>query len=148
MKRRVWWTRAHVEDFAPSTQTESSDEKVHYGCNFIWTQWKKNKHLQYLKKNKDSSTDVGIRIYNRLENNFHLSNKKALFRNIVRYYNHRDQNPYDLAIPLTFHIREYKSTDLDYMNFIRAFNELKLKQTCSNVWIIKPGEDTNRGSGI
>lgn len=44
VKRRVWWTRAHKEDFAANAN-DSADEKLHYGCNFIWTQWKKNRHL-------------------------------------------------------------------------------------------------------
>ena len=51
------------------------------------------------------NTDGQVKIYNRLEHNFHLSNKKALFRNIVRYYRHRDLDPFEMAIPLTFHIR-------------------------------------------
>jgi hypothetical protein len=36
IKRRVWWTRAHKEDFAAGI-AESTDEKIHFGCNFIWT---------------------------------------------------------------------------------------------------------------
>lgn len=87
-------------------------------------------------------------MYNRLEHNFHLSNKKALFRNIVRYYRHRQMDPFEIAIPLTFHIRHVGSNDADYMAFIRAFNDLKQRREGYNVWIIKPGEDTNRGSGI
>ena len=66
-------------------------------------------------------------MYNRLEHNFHLSNKKALFRNIVRYYRHRDLDPFEVAIPLTFHIRQAGSQDSDYMAFIQAFNDLKKK---------------------
>lgn len=41
-----------------------------------------------------------------MEDNFHLSNKKALFINIVQYYTDLKQNPYELAIPLTFHIKK------------------------------------------
>jgi hypothetical protein len=144
VKRRVWWTRAHKEDFAASV-SESADDKVHYGCNFIWTQWKKNRHLQHLRRH---NTDGTLKIYNRVEHNFHLSNKKALFRNIVRYYRHRDLDPFEVAIPLTFHIRRVGSSDSDYLAFIKVFNDLKMRHEGQNVWIIKPGEDTNRGSGI
>jgi len=50
VKRRVWWTRAAREDFASHESITSEDSNPHYGCNFIWTQWKKNKHLEYLRK--------------------------------------------------------------------------------------------------
>jgi tubulin polyglutamylase TTLL1 len=53
-----------------------------------------------------------------------------------------------MAIPLTFHIRQAGSQDSDYMAFLKVFNELKKKNESYNVWIIKPGEDTNRGTGI
>jgi hypothetical protein len=43
INRRIWWTRASKEDFASNPR--DSDDNIHYGCNFIWTQWKKNKHL-------------------------------------------------------------------------------------------------------
>lgn len=75
IKRRVWWTRASREDFLASDDT---DEQVHYGCNFIWTQWKKRQHLEALRE-----PGGDLKIYNRMDNNFHLSNKKALFRNVV-----------------------------------------------------------------
>ncbi len=84
IKRRVWWTRASKEDFA-AIMRESEEGNNHYGCNFIWTQWKKNKHLAYLKKNSTTTQNeegMNIKVYNRLETNYHLSNKKALFRNI------------------------------------------------------------------
>ena len=44
-------------------------------------------------------------IYNRLEDNFHLANKKALFMNISSYYRMLGVDPFDVAIPLTFHIK-------------------------------------------
>lgn len=39
-----------------------------------------------------------------MENNFHLSNKKALFINMRNYYEALGQNLSD-ALPLTFHIK-------------------------------------------
>lgn len=66
----------------------------------------------------------------------------------MRYYRHRDLDPFELAIPLTFHIRRVGSQDSDYVAFIKVFNDLKMRHEGQNVWIIKPGEDTNRGSGI
>jgi hypothetical protein len=50
VKRRVWWTRAGREDFAPHEVGSGDEGNPHFGCNFIWTQWKKNKHLDYLRR--------------------------------------------------------------------------------------------------
>jgi hypothetical protein len=44
-----------------------------------------------------------IIMHNHLENNFHLSNKKALFYNIKNYMNLLNKDPFKI-IPLTFHI--------------------------------------------
>ena len=38
--------------------------------------------------------DGKLRIYNRLEDNFHLSNKKALFFNMTQYYNALKEDPF------------------------------------------------------
>jgi hypothetical protein len=45
-----------------------------------------------------------IRMYNKLEDNFHLSNKKALLLNMKTYYEALAQNPF-LTLPMTFHIQ-------------------------------------------
>ena len=44
-----------------------------------------------------------LRVYNWVEDNFHLSNKKALFWNMVRYYKAMGEDPWK-ALPVTFHI--------------------------------------------
>lgn len=54
-----------------------------------------------------------------MEDNYHLSNKKALFRNMVQYYRMQGLDPFALAIPLTFHIRSM--SDPDYQEFLKAF---------------------------
>lgn len=92
------------------------------------------------QKNKNQSL-----IYSKLENNFHLSNKKALFLNISNYYRSIGYDPFDVAIPLTFHIKS--QNDPDFKNFEEVFNKFKQKKQ-SNIWIIKPGENSNRGCGI
>jgi hypothetical protein len=40
------------------------------------------------------------------------------------------------------------TSDQDYQAFLKAFQLEKKKPGSENVWIIKPGEDTNRGCGI
>ena len=76
------------------------------GCHFIWTQWRKTEHAEYLKRVKLDKekvkrhelegkggsevnaplAHVPTLIYNRLDDNYHLSNKKALFRHVSNYY--------------------------------------------------------------
>ena len=45
-----------------------------------------------------------MKIYAKLENNFHLSNKYALFYNMKKYYNSMSRDPF-LVLPVTFHIK-------------------------------------------
>jgi hypothetical protein len=58
-------------------------------------------------------------IYNRLEDNYHLANKKALFMNIDNYYRVLGYDPFNVAIPLTFHIKS--QNDPEYSRFERIF---------------------------
>lgn len=46
-----------------------------------------------------------VKIYNKLEDNYHLSNKKALFINMRSYYSAIGADPFT-ALPVTFHIKE------------------------------------------
>ena len=81
---------------------------------------------------------------NKLEINTHLSNKKALYYNLHAYYTALGRDPFE-TMPLTFHIRK-GLVDEEYFRFVEVFNKEDAKEY--NVWIIKPGENTNRGCGI
>jgi tubulin--tyrosine ligase len=83
-------------------------------------------------------------MYGKLESNFHLSNKKALFVNMQYYYNAIGQSPFD-ALPITYHVK--KIDDVQFVKFKENYAKEKEYQN-PNIWIIKPGEDTNRGCGI
>ena len=76
-----------------------------------------------------------MQTHNHLEMHTNLSNKKNLFYNLICYYKYFNCNPFDF-IPLTYHI----STK-------RQLNELK-RNLPASIWIIKPGEESNRGKGI
>lgn len=45
-----------------------------------------------------------MKLYNKLEDNFHLSNKKALFLNMKNYYEAMNKDVFS-ALPVTFHIK-------------------------------------------
>lgn len=81
------------------------------------------------------------KLYNKLEDNYHLSNKKALFLNMRNYYESLQVDPFSV-LPLTFHIKTGLD-DPEFQNFTQHFEANKDK-----TWIIKPGENTNRGNGI
>lgn len=67
IKQRLWWCPAHTEDFQEA--------------NFVWTSWKREKHIEYLKKDQSK-----INIYSRMDNNKQLTNKKGIFFNMREYY--------------------------------------------------------------
>ena len=45
------------------------------------------------------------RLYNKIEDNYHLANKKALLINMKHYYEAISEDPYN-SLPVTFHIKE------------------------------------------
>ncbi|CAI2368766.1 unnamed protein product [Moneuplotes crassus] len=90
-------------------------------------------------------------IYNHLEGNFHLSNKKALFYNMKALCDWNEEDVFEY-LPVTFHIKE-GLFDAEFSKFEQYYHSLqdKLKDSkrkYHNTWIIKPGENTNRGCGI
>lgn len=52
------------------------------------------------------------KLYNKVEDNFHLNNKKALFLNMKNYYEAMEQDVFD-NLPVTFHVK----TGLDDAEF-------------------------------
>lgn len=88
-----------------------------------------------------------------MEGNFHLSNKKAIFYNMKVYYEAIKESPFDY-LPLTFHIKDGMQ-DLSWHKFEEAYNNpgqreelAKYPTMGKELWIVKPGENTNRGCGI
>lgn len=95
-----------------------------------------------------------FKIHNHLPRNFVLGNKKALFATMKRYYECMKQDVFNY-LPLTFHI-ENGLEDKEYFKFLKYFykkgKEGRMKEEKNekvrNIWIVKPGEFTNRGNGI
>ena len=154
MKQRWWWSLYNHEDLI-------------FKNNFLWTQWRKNKHLAVLpaknpvvnaamiqlakeaeleKKEEnqqdyqeeqdgedpiDRSNPMSLKdellffknkMYNRLEDNYHLSNKKALFWNMSQYYESMDRD-IDDALPMTFHI-DHGVNDPEFRKFVKAYHKV------------------------
>lgn len=88
-------------------------------------------------------------IYNKIEFNQHLANKKGLFKSLKNYYTALNKNVFDY-VPLTFHIKNGHN-DLELINLESEFKSIEIEKSktrMQNLWIIKPGENSNRGQGI
>ena len=152
LKQRWWWTaidRTEIEN-----------------ANLVWTQLVSKRIMAVLpsskKKGESTSSSTSttldnehhseekkkedIQLANHLENHIHISNKKALFLNLRNYFEKCHKNPFDI-IPLTFHIKGLNDPELQ--KFEEYYMSLqKDSKECNNIWILKPGEFSNRGNGI
>ncbi|CAD8173564.1 unnamed protein product [Paramecium octaurelia] len=86
--------------------------------------------------------DSNIKIHNHIDRNYHLGNKKALYHNLKKYFELTKQD-LNSIIPRTFHIQK-GARDKTYLQFLEFYK----KQPKGSTWIVKPGEFTNRGTGI
>lgn len=104
----------------------------------------------YIKVLPDSPllNPVETRVHNRLENNVQLTHKKALFYNMKRYYTAVGDD-YTNYLPLTFHISSGEN-DPEFLSFTSHFTRLasETSEQNQNIWIVKPGENSNQGRDI
>ena len=63
----------------------------------------------------------------------------------LRIYCQHNKIPLDEIIPQTFHVSGLR--DPNFLNFMAQYNK-NLREQESNIWIVKPGEHSNRGRGI
>ena len=86
-------------------------------------------------------------MHNHFENNEFLGNKKALYYNMKAYYERNHLQVFDY-LPVTFHVKRYG--DEAWLEFSRYFQEDQRakKEGEQRLWIVKPGENSNRGNGI
>ena len=88
------------------------------------------------------------RVYNKLEFNSYLSDKKGLLGCLTKYYEMVGQDVFNVH-PVSFHVKDQQ--DPKYKKFLENFESLekrKSKNKIKNVWIVKPAENSNRGQGI
>ncbi len=143
LKQRWWWSYG--------TRHEE-------GLNLLWTQWYKPKFIAALPVHRSPAPEITSidprqqKISNHMERHYHISNKKAMFINLQRYYQIMGEDPFN-TLPLTFHIRQGVG-DPEFVRFTEYYDQLEEKRKSEgktaekNVWIIKPGEYSNRGCGI
>jgi hypothetical protein len=67
------------------------------------------------------AAQLNVKLYNKLEDNFHLSNKKALFINMRNYYEAMNKDVFS-AVPVTFHVKEGLE-DPEFIKFKAHYNK-------------------------
>lgn len=110
----------------------------------------------WLLKSKNATridSSEALRVHNHFNANYFLGNKKALFYSMRKYYELNGQNVFDF-LPLTFHVSRGVD-DPEYARFLKYHSQLQETnqqlppgRQLRNIWIVKPGEFTNRGTGI
>jgi tubulin--tyrosine ligase len=118
------------------------------------------------KGNEEDDTPATVSkhllMYNRIERNYHLSDKRTLSENMSVYYKSLDKDPFDY-LPVTY-VVEKGLGDKNFKEFLNKFTESSAESQYSialeeaspmffgrklkGTWIIKPGENSNRGYGI
>lgn len=159
LRERWWWV-----------QGEDGQKSL----NLLWTQWRRMDFISALGTANSPSNESISRISNHLEGNCYLGHKKNMYKCLSLYYSLVGKQLSD-AVPLTFHIKGRKDPEYEVFKALFAENEARLKAAginsegedeeaseteldeyteyetaeCDrNLWIIKPGENTNRGNGI
>ena len=85
------------------------------------------------------------KLYGRMEDNFHLANKKGLLMNLKEYYRLKNNCVFEAKVfPQTYLIRSNDYFGTDDMRALKKF----ASGNPNAYWIVKPGEDSNRGCGI
>lgn len=134
LRRRSW--------FAPSSEPLfPNSEQV----QIIWTQWKKQKIVECLKPHQ---------IYNRIEGNHLLTNKYYLLSTMRDYYDraglgkcHLDVMPLTYRLSIDIAVQPNVNMNSGFQSFRDAFEQSRAL-TGQSIWIVKPGENSNRGRGI
>ncbi|CDW84262.1 tubulin-tyrosine ligase family [Stylonychia lemnae] len=133
LKNRWWMSMADKANFEE--------------CQLIWTSWRKQKFVEQLIKNEEyqqQETKLHIkRIYARMEDNFHLTNKKGLLLNMKEFYRAKGKCIFESHVfPHTYLVKS-SHDDSEYLKLVKYAT-----QRPDSIWIIKPGENSNRGCGI
>ena len=79
-------------------------------------------------------------VTNHIPRNNCIGSKKNLFKSLYNYYKHYKIDPFEY-IPKTYSIKN--AEDPEFKRFLKQYENYPDK-----VWIVKPGENTNRGNGI
>ena len=94
------------------------------------------------------------RLYGRMEDNYHIANKKGLLINLKDYYRLNGKCVFESKVfPHTFLLKAKDRRFMQEGEYMSSSPELdRLRKHMSEnpkaIWIVKPGENSNRGAGI
>ena len=127
-------------ELAKKTQVKNPEQDF-TGINLI------QRSKSYLVLNNEKIYSDKQRLHNKLEFNYCLTNKKGLYQTMKRFYEGRNENIFD-NLPVTFNVDSPSCEE--FSKFLELFNSFEAKKSDSfrNIWIVKPGEFSNRGTGI
>lgn len=124
LKRRPWLQRLESLKSATKTQFEAT--------NFFWTQWKRSKLVVRLDRSQ---------IYCKIDGNYILTNKANLLITMQNYYKQTNKTP-PCILPESYNLRSSQKMDKE---FYKIRDNVAMN---TEIWIVKPGEYSNRGNGI
>jgi len=73
------------------------------------------------------SIDYPVQQYAKIEDNYHLANKKALFLNMKNYYEAQNKDPF-YHLPVTFHVKQGVN-DPEFVKFKEYYDEMEQATT-------------------
>lgn len=97
-------------------------------------------------------------LLNHFEGGLHLHSKKLLYLNLKQYYKATQRDVWEV-LPVTYIVRN-GTQDPEFAAFADHYREIQQQQSSTqrgqradirrsyNIWICKPGENSNRGNGI
>jgi hypothetical protein len=103
-------------------------------------------------------------IVNHFEGGLHLHSKKLLYLNLKQFYNTTHTDRLWEVMPVTYLIKK-GCEDKEFLAFYEHYQQIQQQQSIANIvgsqkakpnqinrpyniWICKPGENSNRGNGI
>eukprot|EP00347_Sterkiella_histriomuscorum_P016826 403351706 len=147
IKRRNWMILAN--DYSPDYQIEAGENEGEEGSpqkgndtqnkvvypNLVWTQMRRPKLMKELRHDQ---------IYNHLDGVNSIATKSGLFLNLK---DHCEKQGIDINnyLPETYLIRVEGNNKELRQKDLNSFKQIYQKD---EIWILKPGENSNRGHGI
>jgi len=103
------------------------------------------KRLQMKPAQNPCSQPVSMRAHNHFSGGSVITSKAGLVKTIVDFYLRHGRDPFG-AVPLTFVVTE-GSSDPQFAEWRRAYDLIE-QSTNQSMWLVKPGDLSNRGNGI
>lgn len=163
MRQRRLWVPAQGDPSHAQTEVDYATRtcsaiKGGGSVHFLWTQYRVKDFFDAMAKmqsckvtkNNEHKLELSAKgttrdamMHNHFEGNGHLCSKRGLHDSWVALFKEHSLDPFD-TFPLTFVVRS--DDDDEFKAFEEAYSTCA--ETKKFVWIVKPGDFSNRGCGI